>query len=99
MNISLKSLQPKIVGVLHVLQRYMVLIFIFAFVGIYGFLVFRINTLAASEPTEEAVQERLETVQRPRIDQDAVDKIEQLEEQNIEVQTLFNEARKNPFNE
>lgn len=99
MKLELGDIKPKVRAALHVVQRYMVLIFILAFVGVYGFLVFRINSLTSSEPSDDAVAERLKTVQRPRIDQNAVDKIEQLKAQNIEVQTLFNEARNNPFNE
>jgi len=98
-SLSLDTIKAKGIAFLHVAQRYMVLIFILVFVGIYGFLVFRINTLTASEPSDEAIQERLKTVQRPRIDQNAVDKINQLQAQNIEAQTLFEQARNNPFNE
>jgi len=99
MNIPLDAIKSKTAPILSSLHRYMVLIFILAFLGIYGFLVFRINTLAGGEPSEEAVEERLNTVQRPRVDQNAVDKIEQLQTQNIEVKTLFDQARNNPFSE
>lgn len=99
MNLEIKDITAKIGPALQSLKRYFVFAFIILVVGIYAFLVFYINTLAAQEPAEDAVTERLKTVQRPRIDQDTLDKIEQLEDQNIQVQTLFQQARDNPFSE
>ena len=43
--------------------------------------------------------QKVKTVKLPKIDENAVKNIEQLEDQNIEVQSLFNEARNNPFSE
>ena len=97
MKLSIKSIPAKLGTLLEMARQYLVLTFILFFVGVYGFLVFRINTLARSEPGDDAVTEKLQTVQRPKIDQNAVDKIQQLEDQNIEVQTLFKDARQNPF--
>lgn len=99
MNIELKNLPNKLLPLLGAVRRYLVMIFIVFFVGLYSFLVLRINTLASSEPSEDQVTEKLQTVKRPRIDQNAVDKMQQLEAQNIEVKTLFEQARKDPFNE
>jgi hypothetical protein len=99
MNIDFKTLPGKILPLLLTVKRYMVLIFILALVSIYGFLVFNINTMVQKEPTEDAVQEKLNTVQRPKIDKQSLEKIQQLEDQNIDVQALFKQARDNPFSE
>ncbi len=94
-----KKLAEKIKPLFRFLKRYAVLIFIVAIVGIYGFLVFRINSLVQTEPSEDAVTEKLQNVKRPKIDQSAIDKIQQLQGQNIEVKSLFDQARNNPFSE
>jgi len=99
MNLEIKQLPKKLLPLLGKARRYLVMIFIIFFVGLYGFLVLRINTLASSEPSEDQVTEKLQTVKRPKIDQAAVDKMQQLEDQNIEVKTLFEQARKDPFSE
>lgn len=99
MNLNFKELPAKLLPIIGTLKRYVVIIFIVALVGILGFLVYRINSLTQLEPNEDDVTEKLQTVQRPRIDQAALDKIQQLEDQNIEVQTLFQQARDNPFSE
>jgi hypothetical protein len=98
-NLDLKSMPAQLLKVAHKLRRYAVFIFILTILGIFGFLVFRINTLTNAEPTEEALEEQLSTVKRPRLDQSVADKLELLEDTNVEVQTLFNQARDNPFNE
>lgn len=99
MNLEVKDISAKLLTALKGLKRYIVFIFIITVMIIYGYLVFHINSLASQEPEEDAVTERLKTVQRPRIDEDALLKIQQLEDQNIQVKTLFQEARDNPFAE
>lgn len=81
------------------LKRYTLLVVFLCFSAVYGFLAYRINTLTQAEPTDEAVAERLKTVGRTKVDKDAVAKMRQLEEENIEIQALFDSARKNPFTE
>jgi hypothetical protein len=88
-------LQPLIDG----FNRYRITIFIVFFIGIYTFLVFRISSLTNREPDPAALSDRLQTVQRLRIDQNSIDRILELEEQNIDVRALFEQARNNPFNE
>lgn len=99
MKLEVKDITTKLQPVLLWFKKYAVFIFVLVVLSVYGFLVFRINTLASQEPSDDAVTERLERVQRPKIDQDVLSKIEQLEDQNIQVQTLFQQARDNPFAE
>lgn len=99
MNFDLKELPAKFLPLLAVLRRYAVLIFILCFLGVYVFLVMRINSLSQVEPGEDLVAERLSESKQLKIDQSAVDKIKQLQGQNVEVQTLFKQARDNPFSE
>jgi hypothetical protein len=80
-------------------QRYSVFLAILAFLGIYGFLVTRISTLVQGEPNATAVSEQQKTITPPKIDQESIDKMLQLEDQNVEVKSLFDQARDNPFNE
>lgn len=97
MNLELKDIIGKIGPALLSAKKYLVFIFVVVVLVVYGYLVFHINTLASQQPEEDAVTERLKTVQRPKIDEDVLEKIEQLEDQNIHVQTLFQQARDNPF--
>jgi hypothetical protein len=98
-NLDLKAIPTMFAGLIQKLRRYTVVIFIVVLVSIYSFLVFRINMLTSQEPTDDAVTEKLQTVKRPKIDQSAVDKIQQLQDNSVEVQSLFQHARDNPFQE
>lgn len=99
MNADLKSITAKIIPAISFLKRYVLIIFFVVLCGIYGFLTYRINSLTQADPDPEAVSEQLKMVPRPRVDQAAIDKMKQLEEENVEVQALFQDARNNPFSE
>lgn len=98
-DLELKAFVNKLKSIGQMTKRYAVVIFIVILVGIYGFLVYRINVLTQTEPSETAVNEQLQTVQRPKVDQNAIDKIQKLQNQNVEVKSLFDQARNNPFSE
>lgn len=98
-DINIKQMPTQLAAALSKLKRHFVFIFIITVLGIYGFLIFQINRLSTSEPTQEKISEQLNNVPRPKIDQDSVDKLEQLQDQNVRVQTLFKSARDNPFSE
>jgi hypothetical protein len=97
MKIDIKSLPTILRQSLKKLQRYSAFIFIIAVLGVYSFLVFQIGQLSGNEPDDDSVNEQLKTAPRIKIDQDSINKIKQLEDQNIGVQSLFKTARDNPF--
>jgi len=99
MKNQIKDIAKRLSPAMLFIKRYAVFIFIMILLGIFGFLVLRINNYSQIEPSEDAVQEKLQAVQRPKVDQAALDKIKLLEDQNIQVNSLFDNARKNPFNE
>lgn len=98
-NFDFRKLSNKLLAFGQKVRRYIAIIFIVVLVSMYSFLVLRINSLASSEPSEEEVIEKLLTVKRLRIDQSAVDKISQLQDNNVSVKVLFDQFRDNPFQE
>jgi hypothetical protein len=99
MNLEVKDIPAKILPLLSKLRRYMVIIFVVVIVSLFGFLILRINSLTQREPSDELMMERLNTVQRPQIDERTVNRIQQLEDRNVEIRSLFEQARDNPFSE
>lgn len=79
------------------LRRYSLVLFIIFVSIVYGFLVLRINTLSSQKPTEEAINKQVKAAKIPRIDESVVKQLESLEDNSVNVQTLFNQARSNPF--
>ncbi len=98
-NIDFKTIPAKFKHLIQKVRPYVVLLFFVTIAILFSFLVFRINTLANKEPSDDAVQEKLKTVQRPKIDKDAIAKIQQLQDNSSNVQALFKQARDNPFQE
>ncbi len=99
MKFDTKNISSKLQSYLSMLKKYVVFVFAITILLIFSFFVVRINQISRSEPTEQQIEEKLQTVQRPRIDQAVLDKIEELQGQNIEVKSLFDQARNNPFSE
>lgn len=84
---------------LHVARKYAGLIFVLFLLAIYGFLSMRIMQLTQAEPDPTAVAAELKTVGVPAVDEEVVEKLEKLKDNSVSVQTLFDEARSNPFQE
>lgn len=99
MKLDTKDIINKLSSVAIQAKRYSVFIFIVAFLSLYVFLVSRIGQLIESEIPQTATEATTKPISRLKVDKQAAEHMEQLESQNIEVQTLFNDARQNPFAE
>ena len=62
-----------------------------------GFLVIRIGELSRSEPSQEQIDERLQNIKAPKVDQTAIDSLKSLQDRNISISSLFDNGRNNPF--
>lgn len=72
-------------------------LFLVVVAAVYGFIVWRISALQAVQPNLDAVSSKLQST--PHIDQATVTKVKQLQDNSVNVQALFNQARNNPFQE
>lgn len=93
------SLTQQLQPVQRFITRYRKFLFVMAVLVMAIFLVFRINQFSNTEPNQSAIDEQLKTVALPKFDQHVIDAIQKLQNQNIEVRSLFDKARQNPFNE
>lgn len=64
---------------------------------VYVFVVMRINSLANAEPSPD--QQVTVTNSIPHIDPKTINQIQNLENNNTQVHSLFEQARNNPFAE
>jgi hypothetical protein len=87
----------KLVSWLKVIRRYSVVIFLVFIVALYGFLMLRISSLSSGQPSQEAVSSQVQAAQIPHIDQSIVNQLQTLQDNSVNVQALFNQARSNPF--
>ncbi len=78
-------------------SRYSVAIFVIIVLFIYGALLFRIYNLNEAQPTVDQVDSQVKAARVPHIDQQVVRQLQSLEDNSVNVQALFNQARNNPF--
>lgn len=96
-KLDMKSLAAKAAGDVEKLRRFSLLLFIGFVALLYGFILFRINSLSNTDPSSESVTSQVQAAQVPHIDEATVKQLESLQNNSVNVQTLFNEARSNPF--
>ncbi len=99
MKIESKSITSQISKFIEFLNRYKLEVFVIFVCIIFGFLIMKISVYSTQEPSSNSLDEKIKTVKLPKVDEEAVRNIQKLEDQNIEVKSLFNDARNNPFSE
>jgi hypothetical protein len=65
---------------------------------LYGFLLLRIGMLSNIQPDSSDVSKEISQL-TPHIDKNTASRLQTLEDNSVNVQTLFNDARNNPFGE
>lgn len=94
MKLNSKTLPIELRTKLLQLKRYAVLLFAVFVLSLYGYLIMQTHKAANVQPgaARDVVIKRT-----PHIDPAVVDQLQQLQDNSVSVQALFNEARTNPF--
>ena len=98
-DISLKDTKEQLAKALAKTGNYIGLVFFLLLGIVYGFVILRINSLNSAEVSPEAIAAQVKSSLSPRIDEETVQKLQSLQDNSVNVQTLFEEARTNPFKE
>lgn len=69
------------------------------FACLAGYILFLTSQLTQMQPDQTSIDAELSGVARPSIDESVVNTITNLEDRNIEIKSIFEEARDNPFSE
>ena len=97
MKLDRAEIQARCLSFVNQLNRYKVLIVIVLVAAIYGFLVWRIDTLNNVQPSSDAVTAQANPLRSAHIDKQTVSQLESLRDNSVNVQSLFDQARNNPF--
>lgn len=79
--------------------RLRIILFLVLLVSVYGFIGLRIQTLSSAQPDSAQIASKVSETSKPYIDKNVVDEIRELQDNSVNVQALFNQARQNPFRE
>ena len=93
------SLNAQLMGIMHVLGRYMTLWFVLLLLVVYGFVLFQIQGAQSAQPTEGEIASQLQSIATPHVDPNVVQQMQNLQDHSVNVRTLFDQARSNPFQE
>lgn len=97
--INLKSIQQAARKSLRILLRYSGTLFFVLVAVVYGFVLLRINTLSGVQPSDSDVSAQAKSSSVPNIDPKVIQQLESLKDNSTNVQSLFKQARDNPFGE
>ena len=97
LNLNVDSIKTRIGSFGKRLGTYKVFLFFLVIASLYGYIVWRINVYSNAPASESEVSAK--TVAQPHIDQNTVKKIQSLQDNSVSVQSLFDTARQNPFQE
>lgn len=96
-TLDTKSLTVKLTGLGRKLRPYRLPAFLLFVALLYGFLLLRINNLANTQPAQDTVTSQVKAAKLPHIDQTVVKQLHSLQDNSVSVQSLFDQARNNPF--
>lgn len=91
---AIKSLGGKILAGL---SRYAAILFLILIAGVYSFVILRINVLSNAQPSQSDIDAQTSSTPVPRIDPAVAEQLQKLQDNSVNVQTLFDQARNNPF--
>jgi hypothetical protein len=98
-KISTKLELDKLFSRLQQARKYSFIMFIVFVASVYGFVLFRINSLSSVQPSDESISSQVQAAQVPKIDQNVVAQLKSLQDNSVNVQSLFDKARTSPFQE
>lgn len=97
MQLNLKSLRPFSKKIRKLIAGHGIFIVTMVVLLTYLLVVWRISSYVSAEP--DGASESAAAAAIPRIDKNAIEQIQALEDNNTQVRSLFNSARNNPFQE
>ncbi len=98
-HIDLKAVGPQLLRAAKSLNRYVAILFFVLISGVYGFVLLRINALSNIQPSGDTAVTQEKSASIQKIDPKVVKQLETLKDNSVNVQTLFEQARGNPFQE
>jgi hypothetical protein len=97
-DFNIKDLPKEFARLGHTVSPFIPVIFFVLIATVYGVILLRITTLSSAAPDPNTVSTQV-TELTPHIDTSSIKQLQSLEDNNVNVQTLFNDARGNPFGE
>ncbi|HSX06408.1 MAG TPA: hypothetical protein VLG92_01665 [Candidatus Saccharimonadia bacterium] len=96
-HLNINDIPAQLAGLTRKANAYRAFLFFLLVASLYGFIIWRINV--SNNTSASASEETAQTVAQPHIDAATIQKIQNLQDNSVRVQSLFDNARQNPFHE
>ncbi len=96
-SLNLTASIEKVKALLGKIYGYKTFIFFLAVASVYGFIIWRINYYSNTLPSQS--EKTAQATPQPHIDANTIQKLQSLQDNSVSVQSLFDAARSNPFQE
>lgn len=77
--------------------KHIIVISVLIIVSLFSFMVIRIYLFSIAEPSQEQIEEKLTSYKPIKLDPQVVSLFRSLQDQNISIESLFDNGRTNPF--
>jgi hypothetical protein len=77
--------------------KHIIVICIIVTVSLFSFMVIRIYLLSTAEPTQAQIDDKLNSYKVVKLDPQVVALFRSLQDENISIESLFDNGRTNPF--
>lgn len=95
----MNRLMPYLSKITGLFRRYATIVCIVIFGAMYGYLVYTASQQAELEPSDSDIDAAYTSKSSPKPDDNVVKQLERLEDSSVEVKSIIDKARQNPFNE
>ena len=96
---NLQALLEHLSGTTTYAARYAVVLFLVLLLAVYGFVLLKITAYSNAEPSPDAITAQVKAAATPHVSQSVVQQMQSLQDHSVGVQSLFDQARSNPFQE
>lgn len=79
--------------------RYLPIWFVLLVAAVYGYVLYNVQAAVTAEPSQSSIDAQVQSTATPHVDPQVVDQMQSLQDHSVSVQTLFDQARSNPFQE
>lgn len=94
---KLKTYISKLIPVKEFIVHHVVILFIVGIFAVFSFMTISIARFSDRSPSQLQIDEKKLSVRVVKLDEASINKIKELQDQNISIESLFNNGRANPF--
>lgn len=98
-DLNAKSIKSALTHAATGVRKYASVVIFLLFMAVYGYMIAQINSLSNPTLDQSTVAAEAKALPKLKLDEEAVKKLQSLNDNSVNVQTLFEQGRSNPFEE